>query len=473
MKTPLAILLPLAALAVVAAAGVNSLLGLTSVAVLYFGLWLLWRPGLSPVFAFIFGYQWLQACTKVFEANLRGVPIDDLAQFAGDVTTATYYSLAALVVLAVGIRLGLGQPTQWQPRQSVIDIDIDDKPALFWFWLYVAAFGVAQVAHSIAYVSPGLSQPLLALASLKWAFYWILTHVALRKGGVVRWLWLVFFLFELGSGVTGYFSDFKMVLFFTMMAVLSSHLKLTAVRLLGLATLLTLAVILAVAWTAIKTEQRRFLSQNERAQVVRVTTQESIANILELAGHLDMEAMTQATALLASRLAYVDFFGNVIQVVPEDVPYEGGDIWGDAILRPFMPRLFFPDKTSIDDSERTANYTGLRVSGQEMGTSVSLGYVAESYIDFGPWFMMLPILALGGAYGRFYRWLVNYRFSRGMIGMALATATLYPAAYLESSITKLFGGLVVAGLVAWVIARVVVPRLKSAGLQKARPGALP
>jgi hypothetical protein len=215
MKTPLAILLPLAALAVVAAAGVNSLLGLTSVAVLYFGLWLLWRPGLSPVFAFIFGYQWLQACTKVFEANLRGVPIDDLAQFAGDVTTATYYSLAALVVLAVGIRLGLGQPTQWQPRQSVIDIDIDDKPALFWFWLYVAAFGVAQVAHSIAYVSPGLSQPLLALASLKWAFYWILTHVALRKGGVVRWLWLVFFLFELGSGVTGYFSDFKMVLFFT------------------------------------------------------------------------------------------------------------------------------------------------------------------------------------------------------------------------------------------------------------------
>jgi hypothetical protein len=470
LSKSLGISLAFAVLALAALMGVNSWLGLASVSVLAFGLWLLWRPGLSPVFAFIFGYQWLQASTKIFEANVRGLPIDDLAQFAGDVTAATYYSLAALLVLAVGIRLGLGHPSKWQPRDSVIDID--DKPPLYWYWLYVAAFTDAELAHSVAYVSPGLSQPLLALASLKWAFYWILTHVALRKGGMIRWLWLLFFLFELGSGVTGYFSDFKMVLFFTIMAVLSSHLKLTGVRLLGLGSLLALAVILAVAWTAIKTEQRRFLSQNERAQVVKVTAQQSIANILELAGQLDAEAMTQATALLASRLAYVDFFGNVIHVVPEDVPYEEGEIWGDAILRPFMPRLFFPDKTAIDDSERTAYYTGMVVSGQEMGTSVSLGYVAESYIDFGPWLMMLPIMALGWGYGRFYRWMVNYRFSRGMIGMGLATATLYPAAYLESSITKLFGGLVVAGLVAWLLARVVVPRLRTMGVRKLRPGAL-
>lgn len=471
MSKSLAASLAFAVLALAALTGVNAMLGFVAVSVLALGLWLLWRPGLSPVFAFIFGYQWLQASTKIFEANLHGLPIDDLAQFAGDVTAASYYSLGALVVLALGIRLGLGKPTKWLPRDSVIDID--DKPPLFWFWLYVGAFMVAELAHSAAYLSPGLSQPLLALATLKWAFYWPFTHVALRRGGAVRWLWLMFFLFELGSGVTGYFSDFKMVLFFTMMAVLSSNLKLTAVRLLGLAALLAMAVTLAVAWTAIKTEQRKFLSQNEKSQVVRVTTQESIANILELANHLDMAAMKQASALLASRLAYVDFFGNVILVVPEDVPYEEGEIWGDAILRPFMPRLFFPDKAIIDDSERTAYYAGVRVSGQESGTSISMGYVAESYIDFGPWFMMLPIAALGWAYGRFYRWMVTYRYSRGVIGMGLATATLYPAAYLESSITKLFGGLVVAAMVAWLIARVVVPRLKGGGLRKARPGALP
>ena len=99
--------------------------------------------------------------------------------------------------------------------------------------------------------------------------------------------------------------------------------------------------------------------------------------------------------------------------------------------------------------------------------------MAEAYIDFGPWFMMLPILGLGWAYGRFYRWMANYRYSKGMVGMGLATATLYPAAYLESSITKLFGGLVVAALVAWLIARVVVPRLKAGTWGKTRIGALP
>jgi hypothetical protein len=107
------------------------------------------------------------------------------------------------------------------------------------------------------------------------------------------------------------------------------------------------------------------------------------------------------------------------------------------------------------------------VATAEQGTSISLGYMAESYIDFGPWLMMVPIFALGWLLGRFYRWMVNYPRSRGVIGTGLATATLFQAAFFESSITKMFGGLVVAMLMAWVVARWIVPKFYSPA-QKAR-----
>lgn len=465
---PWSVLLIFAVLAITAGAGVNSVLGLMSVAVLTFAVWLLWRPGRSPIFVFIVGYQWLQASTKIFDANLRGLPINDMAQFGSDVATATALSLTGLLVLAIGAHLGLGRSRQMTIRAGFLNIE--DKPPMFWFWLYTTALGASLFAQSVAYAVPALSQPLIAVASLRWAFYWILAHVALQHTGTVRWLWLLFFTLELVLGTTGYFSSFKTVLFFTMLAGLSSRVKMTTVRVVVLLGISAGAVVMAIGWTAIKTEQRKFLSQDERAQVVTVSIQESLANIAELTAQLDMEAMSEATGVLASRIAYVDYFGRVLDTVPEDVPYEQGAIWGDAIVRPFMPRLFFPDKAAIDDSERTSYYTGLNVSGKDEGTSISLGYMAEAYIDFGPWLMMLPILALGWAYGRFHRWMVSYPFSSGVIGAGLATATLYPAAYLETSITKLFGGLVVAALVAWLIARLGVPLLRSVRLKKAGPG---
>jgi hypothetical protein len=452
----------------IALTSVNGLLSASAIGVFAFGGWLLWRPGRSPIFAFIFGYQWLQASTKIFESNLHNSPIDDMAQFGGDVSTATALSLVALTILAIGMHLGIGRP---QPRRSAEHVlNIEDRPPLFWFWLCAAAFAMSLAAQLLATVVRELSQPLLALAGLRWAFYWILAQVAIKNGGTVRWLWLLFFCVELGMGITGYFSDFKTVLFYSMLAVVSAGIRMTPVRVLTATVLLATAVVMAVGWTAIKREHRRFLSQGEKAQVVTVSTQESLANIVELTAQLDMEAMINAAGLLATRIAYVDFFARVLDTVPSDVAHEDGALWADAVARPFMPRLLFPEKTAINDSERTNEYTNLNVTGVDEGTSISLGYVAEAYIDFGRWLMMLPILALGWGYGRFYRWMVSYPYSRGVIGMGLATATLYPAAYLETSITKLIGGLVVAALVAWLIARVVVPILPSGRSKKTPAG---
>ena len=70
--------------------------------------------------------------------------------------------------------------------------------------------------------------------------------------------------------------------------------------------------------------------------------------------------------------------------------------------------------------------------------------------------MMVPIFGLGLLLGGFYRWMLRLDPSR-LLGMALATATIYGASFLESSITKVLGGLVVTMLVSWAVLR-IAPR---------------
>jgi hypothetical protein len=180
--------------------------------------------------------------------------------------------------------------------------------------------------------------------------------------------------------------------------------------------------------------------------------------LYELVSALDRRALGNAAENLAERVGYVNFFAAVIKRVPRVLPHEGGALWWDSVTRPLMPRMFFPDKTSIEDSQRTRYYTGLKVAGKEHGTSISIGYMGESYIDFGKIGMLLPVFALGWLLGAFYRWTLAQRYSSKAVGMGVATAALFSAALLETSVTKLMGGLTVTMLVSWLLIRFVVPR---------------
>jgi hypothetical protein len=287
---------------------------------------------------------------------------------------------------------------------------------------------------------------------LKWAFYWILTYVTFTRADGLRRLWLIVFIGELALGFGGYFSDFRTVLLMTILALVPVGLERNAARIVGLTGVVLLTLVLGIMWTAIKPEYRDFLSQGERAQVVSVTYTESLAQTATLISALDSVALEIAINNLVARISYVDFFAQVVEFVPKMKPHENGAIWGDALLRPFMPRLLFPQKSVIDDSDRTNEFTAVQVANADAGASIGVGYMAEAYIDFGPFYMMVPIFLLGWGVGKFYKLITNHPKRQRLLGMGLATATLYPVAQFETSITKLIGGLFLATLISWIFA---------------------
>lgn len=458
-RAPPALPMVAAALFLFGGIGPNGLLAAAAIAVFLIGSLLLWRPGQSPILLFVFGLQWLQASAKVFHANWLGVDIDQMMSFGGDVRLATLLSLGALLALAIGMRLAIGS------QRSVHAVPPAGMPThgVNWILLYGTAAVLALVAQRVSGYVPGLTQPLLALQVWKWACYWALTYVAFSSREVSRPVWAAVFVFELVLGLGDYFSEFKTVLIITLLALMASGVRTTVGRWAGLAAITLLLGTMTLVWTAIKIDYRDFVSGGERVQAVTVDFGDRIGKLSELTVALDRDALLSARDRLFERVAYVDFFAAVLQMVPDQMPHEGGAIWIDAITRPFMPRLLFPEKQIIDDSARTNHYTGLGVYGADQGTSISIGYIGESYIDFGKTGMMFVILAFGILMGWIYRRLTTSPMLRPQLAMGLATAILYQAAFLDSSITKTLGGIAVALLVNAIVAKFLVNRFPQLG----------
>jgi hypothetical protein len=176
-----------------------------------------------------------------------------------------------------------------------------------------------------------------------------------------------------------------------------------------------------------------------------------------MVGDFDAGTLSSGLDKLVRRLSYIEFFAAELYHVPPFLPFQDGAIVADAVLRPFTPRILFPDKEAIDDTARTRQLSGVHLQFHA-GTSISIGYVGEFYADFGIPGVFAPLLAIGWLYGRTFRWLMNERKIAGPLGMGLACAVLMQVGALENSFTKIFGGFVVSLLACWVIARFVVRR---------------
>jgi hypothetical protein len=454
---PATLPIALALLLIFGATGPNLLLLLLSIAVLIAGCLLLWRPGEPPILLFTFAYPWLQGSISIFHANWLGIDVAEYTPYHhGDMQSAIVMSLAGLLALAVGMRLGVG-PRRMFDVLAVREAALS-QPIRRWFQLYAMAWAMSFVALSFAWVMPGLTQPLMALSSMRWVFFFMLGVACFTQGKGFGGPLLAAFAIELAVGLGTYFADFKTVFVITFFAALTSGTRVSSRALLGAGVLAILVIGLAVVWTAVKGEYRIFVSGGQAAQVVAVDLVSRLVKLYELAANLNAETVSNAFDQLLRRLTYVEFFSVVLTYVPAYMPHTLGAILWDAIIRPFMPRVLFVDKDVIDDTARTNLFTG-GLAGSSDATSISLGYTAEAYIDFGSIGMFAALVGIGLFYGAIYRVLSRWRRSQGLLGMAVATAVLVNVGAMENSFTKVFGGVIVSLVVAIMMIVFIVPRL--------------
>jgi hypothetical protein len=428
----------------------NPFLALASLAAFAVLLTLFWRPGEPLVFLYVFIFQWLECSVGIFYASLFDAPLDEYRRLA------TLLLLAGLVLQALGVRWAMGPIRPYY--RDLAETQILRVPQRTWFRLYLATLAIAAIARLLATMMPPLSQPLLVLPLLKWAAYVIFTFASFYRRDANRTLWAGVFVFEILFSLGDYFSSFKFVFLFTFLGIALVQIRLSAPMKAVLAVVAAVAILFAAIWSAIKGEYRYFVAGDQYAQVVTVDYTERAAKFAELISALDWHDLVDGVDLLLQRLEYAEYFADVASQIPRSIAHTGGELWMDALTRPLMPRLFFPDKAIIDESDLTARFTGREIAGFEEGTQISIGYMAEAYIDYGIWGMMPLLFVLGVVQGGAYRWLMQNRRTRGVMGIGLACAVFVMSfGSIGISSAKLVGSFVVSLLVIWFFLRFVAP----------------
>lgn len=410
---------------------------------------LLLRESEPPVLLFACGMQWLQASVAVFYTNFYGTSLANAAGMA-EFTTASYLSITAVLVLAIGMNAAMWGMRPTDPERAEDEAN-RMNPATILICYLIVFVGLTFVSR-VAFRSPALMQPLLAMNSLRWVMVYLLAQAVLTQGRGYGFLGVAVAL-EFTTGVLSYFSSFKSIFFVLLVVLLGARQGLRSWRLAAAACIGVMLLGLGIVWTVIKSDYREFLNQGTRQQTILVPVSDRVDKLGELISELDAPSVEEGLGNLILRVSYVRYFALSVANVPANLPHEQGRLWFGAIKHVLMPRFLFPGKAALDDSEVTERYTGQKVAGADEGTSIGIGYVGESYIDFGRIGMFAPILLLGFFYGSIYRFFMTTAPATNL-GAALATAVLIFGAYtIETASAKLIGGnlmaLVVMGAFAW------------------------
>ncbi|MEM9421997.1 MAG: hypothetical protein AAF986_05790 [Pseudomonadota bacterium] len=432
--------------------GPNLALLVLSLVTLFAGAWLCWRPGEPGIALFLFGYQWIQASIAIFVANMNGISINQMAQLStANMADATALTFLGLIVLFGAFRLAAGPPMTHLVKRARTQAQYV-RPRQLLIAYAVASVG-AFVLTYLSSFSEGIRQPLLAFASIKEAIFFIIAFVGLVKGGSFRWLFYGVFALEFLISLQGYFSSFQTVFIYTFIAAIAANIRLGAMKVALLGAFVAFAVLLASVWSAVKTDYRAYLNGGTGQQIVTVSWADAVGTLFDMALQVDGEDLADGVDKLSRRLTYVEFFGATLNNVPKNTPHTDGELWLKALVHPFTPRLFFPNKPITDSSAETNKYSGIRVAGWETGTQISIGYFGESYIDFGPWGMFFPLALYGAVAGATYRRVLQLPVFSGLIGFGLSLPLLMGANHLGSETIKIVGAFVITAIAIFITHR--------------------
>lgn len=345
---------------------------------------------------------------------------------------AIIHSSFAMAFLAIGMRIGLalGHSLLGYDFRAIRD------PAANSFYspqrlalAYLIYLPTAIMVNRIGEAAPGLQQPAYVFGLLKFALIYML---AARIFAIGRDYYLVVFVViaEILIGSTGGWANYKEGFFVILIALArtSGHLNLRqlSVSLIGTATILYLSL----AWTAVKIEFRATIQGSDAWTSVKWLAGKYFG------GQIDMSA---AAITLLDRVGYNKFYAMVMSINPQGID----GIYQRAIVHILTPRILFPDKAILSDSAQTALALGWNI---QQGTSIGLGYVAQSHIDFGFPGLLAPMSILGALLGLIYAYFLT-RPAPLLIREAIAVACLFNSLAFAGNIDKQLGGLLMGSIV--------------------------
>lgn len=388
------------------------------------------KPG---VFTFMLLQHLLQIIAGVFYCIYLGKDINFRSPSTAGATLLSTVGLAFLFVPIIYFQNKI--PSVSTKNLKAYAQELSTKQV---FKCYLVAFFLTGTMLALAFALPGLTQIVVSLLKIKWFFFLLFGFLSILKNEHRRMFYL-FIGIEFLTGFLSFFSDFKTVIYFLVVLLLSITQRITVRQFFTILLIGSMLAGFAVFWTGIKGEYRAFLTGGRQSQTVQVSKGEAMTKLLELSNKQEGEAADSRIAQMLDRLQYTLFFAQTIDRVPAVLPHTGGQTWLDNLLFTTTPRFLNPDKAMYDPTAKVRKYTGRGYAGLRQGASFSLGYFAECYIDFGPYGMMVLLLLIGWLFGATYYFLMRRSSKNLLFNSAVACAFFLEFYAFEMDGTYLLG----------------------------------
>lgn len=432
-----------------------------AVFVLCAGVGLTWRRNETPILPFILVYQWVAITIGLIYGHWVG-PVPTVYP-PGDVQRTVLLSLAGLGLLAVGMRMGAGG----QAGRNAAPIELSERGFRLLFWIVFAVFAAdyLYVLNPRAYFGAGvLVEKSLLFRNVLLLGLWM---AAIARPGRMPYL-IVSFLWVLIPAFGSYYSHFKTPVFLLVLAASSTWAvwdrewwRRHSTQTLAIVPVVCAAIAVAILWQgAVKQEAREAQDEGwvggspiERVEFFIDSAQTNLPGMLDDA--------QSAIGELVERLSYITFFSRVLEHTPAVEPHADGELLWMAVVNGTVPRFLFRDKPELpSDSAYTRRFAGIRVAdSSSANVSVSIGYMAEFYADWGLNGMFVSVLFYGIWTGLLHRG-IRYFVGMPLLVNGVLVVVLMSTMTFEHQFVRGFASLNMGFAVAVGLALVAGPVLR-------------
>jgi len=412
-------------------------------------IFVLWRE--LPILLLPALFQWSEVAIIPISTIWRQVPLSQLSQYRVDLEASTLYGLGGVAALSIGLRLGSGSSTA--PLSARLNAN-----AAAWRFHQAAGVGLSAIAIgcglSVMSGYAGPARELLRQAgNVHYVGLFALAYWCLRKRSHYAIVAAVT-AFEVVLGMTGFFAEFKNALLTLIVAALAARarLRLSDILIVGAAGGLLVGV--AIFWSAVKSDYRRFVNGGSGAQIVVRPIDERIGYMESALLSMNGRRFADGFDRLVARHGYTEYLALTMAYVPEFRPHEDGQVTLSVLDHVLTPRFLFPDKSPLpSDTAIMTNYTGLRDRWSD-NTSISVGYLGELYVDFGYSGGLLAAGIIGALVGAVYRMLARRDDAHALLTAGFCVMATLPIAYFGLAYIKVMGAFVSSSAIALVLQRI-------------------
>lgn len=366
----------------------------------------LWKPYAPPVLLFFMLFHWLQVFSSVLYSDFKGESIDILFD-SSDTEYLFIITFLQIVVISLFLRQFLKSGRIRDVNLATLKLAAEKANTRNVIIGYFASLLFLPILTSFFSNSPSALQLLSTFSIIKHVFTGLLMFILLLKKTDNKWLIISMLILDFILSFASFFSDFKTILIMGILIYYTVNPYLRKTTAYKMLPVIALLVIFFSFWSYVKGEYRNFLNQGERQQVVNVSNTEALTYLFKRFGDFDLASLQDGLTLFIYRAQYMERYSEVYARVPEKIPHRDGADLAESIEFLLVPRFINEDKGVKDASQRTSYYTGKTFSNAAQGTSISMGYFCDLYIDYGLYIMVIPLILFFSLIGYLYRHLLR------------------------------------------------------------------